>query len=565
MADGSPKQAGSITLAHTYAACLEQPGARLFYGTAALKNLEIYGCDCSNAFAEAPAPKAPLFLRIDQQYREWWEEHKGNSPLPSKSLYVKVNHAIQGHPESPRLWQEFINNILIRKMKFKATTHEPCIYRKILPDGTEILISRQVDDIAVAAKNKNAALEIIKEIGSYMTVPIKEEGLVELFNGINVTQSKHNIKIHVTSYLERVFERHKLWMKNFPVRNEPLPMKPDKQVSMELEQTQALLDSNGDVDLKEIERLEKEYGFQYRSATGELIFAMVTARPDISFATVKLCQYNSKPAKPHFEAVRHLLLYLRDTKHDGITFWRKTPNNNLPQLPFPTTRKEEFNNTEPQIALSPEKAHVYADSDWAGDTKHRKSVSGIGIFFAGAAILYKTMFQKPIAMSSTEAEFYSLSDAGKMTLYIRSILDDLGIDQEEATQMFEDNRGCIQLASVHQPTKRSQHIDVREFAILDWVETDLLNIVSVETARNAADAFTKPLSKILFHRHFDVIMGKRRPLYSSQNRETRKRQYGSSNSPTTVVRTTDATINIIDTWDIWNILCLDTDSQGGVS
>ena len=137
-------------------------------------------------------------------------------------------------------------------MKFKATTHEPCIYRKILPNGTEILILRQVDDIAVAAKNKNAALEIIKEIGSYMTVPIKEEGLVELFNGINVTQSKHNIKIHVTSYLERVFERHKLWMKNFPVRNEPLLMKPDKQVSMELEQTQAPLDSNGDVDLKEI-------------------------------------------------------------------------------------------------------------------------------------------------------------------------------------------------------------------------------------------------------------------------------------------------------------------------
>ena len=104
VADGSPRQSGAITLAQTYAACLEQPSARIFWGTAALKNLQVYGCDCSNAFAEAPAPKAPLYLRIDKQYREWWENHKHREPLPHEALYVKVKHAIQGHPESPRLW-----------------------------------------------------------------------------------------------------------------------------------------------------------------------------------------------------------------------------------------------------------------------------------------------------------------------------------------------------------------------------------------------------------------------------------------------------------------------------
>ena len=62
VADGSPRQSGAITLAHTYAACLEQPAARLFWGAAALKNYQVYGCDCSNAFTEAPHPKAPLHL-----------------------------------------------------------------------------------------------------------------------------------------------------------------------------------------------------------------------------------------------------------------------------------------------------------------------------------------------------------------------------------------------------------------------------------------------------------------------------------------------------------------------
>ena len=43
VADGSGKQQGSITLDHIYAACLRQPGARMFWGAVALKNLVAYG------------------------------------------------------------------------------------------------------------------------------------------------------------------------------------------------------------------------------------------------------------------------------------------------------------------------------------------------------------------------------------------------------------------------------------------------------------------------------------------------------------------------------------------
>ena len=70
VANGYPRQKGSIILANTFAACLEQPAARLFYGTCALRNYIIYGLDCSNAFAEAPPPVAPLYLKIDQQFRD---------------------------------------------------------------------------------------------------------------------------------------------------------------------------------------------------------------------------------------------------------------------------------------------------------------------------------------------------------------------------------------------------------------------------------------------------------------------------------------------------------------
>ena len=102
-----------------------------------------------------------------------------------------------------------------------------------------------------------------------------------------------------------------------------------------------------------------------------------------------------------------------------------------------------------------------------------------------------------------------------------------------------------------QLTKRSRHIEVHEFAVMDWVERDLLDVIRVETAKNTADAFTKALSKALFHRHFDVIMGKRRPTYSFPYTESRKKlDRQQTKSPTTRVQT----IKVLDIWDVWDTL-----------
>ena len=70
---------------------------------------------------------------------------------------LPVRHALQGHPESPRLWATMIHNILTAKsVGFKSATHEPCLYNGII-DGHPVFLLRQVDDFAVAAPNVQAA------------------------------------------------------------------------------------------------------------------------------------------------------------------------------------------------------------------------------------------------------------------------------------------------------------------------------------------------------------------------------------------------------------------------
>jgi len=117
-------------------------------------------------------------------------------------------------------------------------------------------------------------------------------------------------------------------------------------------------------------------------------------------------------------------------------------------------------------------------------------------------------------LSSTEAEFTAAAMAGNAILYVRSILHEIGLDQESATVLYEDNQGTLLMANAQRPTKRTRHMDIKHFALQDWVERDLLAITTrIDTSDNWADVLTKATSRTLFHRHMNFILGKVVPHY----------------------------------------------------
>ena len=85
-------------------------------------------------------------------------------------------------------------------------------------------------------------------------------------------------------------------------------------------------------------------------------------------------------------------------------------------------------------------------------------MKNIGVQLGGASIHYKTKFQATVALSSTETEFIAACEAATVITYVRSILEDLGIDQLKATTLYEDNQGVLLMANAGQPTKRIRHI-----------------------------------------------------------------------------------------------------------
>jgi hypothetical protein len=79
------------------------------------------------------------------------------------------------------------------------------------------------------------------------------------------------------------------------------------------------------------------------------------------------------------------------------------------------------------------------------------------------------------------------------------------------------------MANAGKPTPRSRHIDVKYYAIQEWVEKDLIILERIDTSLNMADHFTKPLGSILFYRHLDYIMGFVPPQFPTQTLQIPKR------------------------------------------
>jgi hypothetical protein len=207
--NGQPRVVGGlktkITLADTYAASLSQTEFRIYHALAAHHNWISYGADATNAFAYSPPPEGIVFTRVDVQYVEWYHAKFPDRPRITTDFLLPVQHALQGHPESPRLWEMFVSEKLGEK-GFTSPPHAPCLYSGIY-DGRPCLILRQVDDFNVATTNKETAITLYNELHKEFAL-VQEAGPVNRMYGVNINQTRNYIKIHLTDYIDSTIKQY---------------------------------------------------------------------------------------------------------------------------------------------------------------------------------------------------------------------------------------------------------------------------------------------------------------------------------------------------------------------
>jgi hypothetical protein len=127
---------------------------------------------------------------------------------------LPVLRALQGHPESGRLWVEHINSILSHpELGFVHTTHDRTIYISSIR-SENILLLRQVDDFSIACSDESIAKDVNDIIGRSLQLPtetsppFKYLGLQSEFKGVDIEQSSTYIAISCHSYISRLLKSH---------------------------------------------------------------------------------------------------------------------------------------------------------------------------------------------------------------------------------------------------------------------------------------------------------------------------------------------------------------------
>ena len=91
---------------------------------------------------------------------------------------------------------------------------------------------------------------------------------------------------------------------------------------------------------------------------------------------------------------------------------------------------------------------------------------------------------------------------------MRSILHELGIPQNGPSPIYGDNMAAILMANNTRPTDRTRHLDIRWFAIQEWIHVDHdIILLHIAGTLNPSDSQTKALRYKLHHRHMSRAMG----------------------------------------------------------
>nr|GEX14718.1 retrovirus-related Pol polyprotein from transposon TNT 1-94 [Tanacetum cinerariifolium] len=127
----------------------------------------------------------------------------------------------------------------------------------------------------------------------------------------------------------------------------------------------------------------------YCSMIGTLLY-LTAIRPDLQFAICMCARCQARPTEKHVHAVKRIFRYLRGTVNRGLWYPKDS-----------------------SIALT-----TFVDADHASCQDTRRSTSGSFQFLGERLISWSSKRQKSAAISSTEAEYITLSGCCAQILWI---------------------------------------------------------------------------------------------------------------------------------------------------
>jgi len=330
-------------------------------------------------------------------------------------------------------------NSELKEYGLRPSDADPCVYYK--GKGKDLLLVLiYVDDMLILSRE----LEKIGSFKAYLAkiFDVKDLGNVKCCLGIEFLRSDGKVSLRQTGYIDDVLSRFN--------------MSDCKPVASPM-----------DIGLKLVKAspAEADNSVPYRELIGSLMYLAVGTRPDIAHAVSKLSQFNECHGKTHWIAAKRVLRYLKGTRDLGLVY---TPDDTS--------------------------LRGFVDADWGSCIDDRKSYTGYSFILGGASVSWDSKKQKTVALSSTEAEYMSLTEATKETIYLRNFLIELGFENFANVTLYCDNRSALDLAVNPVFHSRTKHIDIRHHFVRTALKDGTIRLKHVFTDDMIADILTKGLS-----------------------------------------------------------------------
>ena len=261
---------------------------------------------------------------------------------------------------------------------------------------------------------------------------------------------------------------------------------------------------NSPIDSPSPEDTERpELKEQFQKTIGELRYIADSTRPDIFYAVNRLAQATHNPIQRHWNTLKLLMRYLKQTINHGVMY-KSNKSNGTANAPPLTS---------------------YSDADFANDNIDRKSISGGVHLLYKSPIIWKSNKQQIQAHSTCEAEYISGTTAAQYTNWIRRMLFELHIlDPKTPTPFYIDNEAAIKIATNQAPTRKRKFIHLRYHYLRDRVQTKNIAIKHIDSANMIADIFTKPLPRQRFLHNCSLLQVENPPEHELKRTPSSHRQ-----------------------------------------
>jgi hypothetical protein len=380
-----------------------------------------------------------FLVQIDHSYEAFLET--------DGTMLVELDKALYGCVEAARLWYLDLKEKLIG-YGFEINAHDPCVFNMIGAEGKQITITLHVDDLMISCCTQHD----VDGVKAYLRKQYKQI----------------SVKIGpVVDYVGMTFDFRE------PGRVRVTMRGVTDEIIKECGVTEGYATPGASClfDVRDAPKATREQAVWFHSYVCKVLYVAKRSRPECLVSVAFLSTRVNECDIDDLAKLRRLLGYLVRTPERGIVL---------------------------EIGDRME-VRAFIDAAYGVHMVSGKSHTGCAIVLGRAGPVFaKSVKQKIVTKSSTEAEVVALSDMTSQAIHVRNFVQAQGYELGPAI-VYQDNMSCMALMKRGGPTsERSRHIDIRHFWVAERVEEKEVIIEHCGTTDMFANIMTKPVQGAQF-------------------------------------------------------------------